>query len=68
MGKSEEEALVILQNILDAGGRVQLDKPAYGYQLTVWLDKNDWNHSHYEDANSLVAAIMKAAKQIQKGQ
>ncbi len=60
MSKLSAEAFVSLLALVDAGKTVQLEKRWQGdYEVTVWDDKRQLSHSHYND-DDLIKAVDKA--------
>ena len=59
MSKLSAEAMVSLLALVDEGKTVQLEKHWNGYEVTVWDDKRQLSHSHYND-DDLLKAIEKA--------
>ncbi len=59
MSKLSAEAMVSLLALVDEGKTVQLEKRWNGYEVTVWDDKRQLSHSHYND-DDLLKAIEKA--------
>ena len=59
MSKSGSKAIFKLQNLVDSGKRIKIDKVLSGYEITVFIDKYDnLKHYHYT-GDDLIEAIMR---------
>lgn len=57
--KSSAKAIVKLQELVDSGKRIKIDKVLSGYEVTVFIDKYDYlKHYHYT-GDDLIEAIMR---------
>lgn len=63
MSKVDEEALVAIKEMVDAGLGVSITKYHAGYETTIF-SRHEKTHSHFQD-DSMVASIMKARKTIE---
>ncbi len=59
MSKLSAEAFVSLLALVDAGKTVQIEKRRLDYEVTVWDDKTQLHHSHYNEED-LIKAIARA--------
>lgn len=64
MAKIDEEALVAIQELVNAGFGVSVNKYSGGFETTLF-SRFEKSHSHFQD-ETLAASILKARKSIEK--
>lgn len=64
--RSGAKAIVKLQELVDSGKRIKIDKVLSDYQITVFIDKYDnLKHYHYT-GDDLIEAIMRIKEDVLK--